>query len=218
MKRFTFLVCGVFLVESFAFELSMSQSFEQKLEPSVMQISFSLNTKASSAEAIRERFHPLITEMQKSNICSGGAYAISPEYKYEKNKARTLVGFYGNLNYKCDFEETKQLDDVVSLLDAQKKIELTQSPVRWVVKKEKIQEAQRSLELEALQHPMLYAKSLQEKKIAKCKVSKVSLNKNIHIPFVGNVTRAMSSSIPEPTKETQEIQISAQYIYECKEL
>lgn len=217
MKRLVFFVCGVFLLEGFAFELSMSQNFVQKLEPSVMQISFTLSTKASSAEAIRERLHPIITEMKKSTICSGGAYAISPEYKYEKEKARVLVGFYGKVNYKCSFEETTQLDGVVALLDAKKKIELTQSPVRWVVKQEKIQEAQRALELEALQHPMLYAKSLQEQKIAKCKVQKVSLHKNIHIPFVANVTRAMSTSIPEPTKETQEIQISAEYLYECEE-
>ncbi len=210
-----FLFCAIG-VQSFGFELSLSKNFEQNIEPTTMQISFALRTAASSAEAVRGRFHSLVIEMKKSNVCSGGAYGISPEYRHEKNAARELIGFSGILNYTCDFEETSALDKAISLFSAQKTIELTQSPLRWVVKKEKLQETIDMLELKAVQHPKEYIKSLREQKIAECEISKISLNRNFYTPVVQNA-RVMSASIPEPTREAQEVQINAEYLYKCKE-
>lgn len=218
MKVYALCLCCILGAQSFGFELSKSEHFEQKLEPTDMEISFTFQTKATTAQEIRERLHPLIVAMKKRDMCSGGAYTINPEYNYEKNKSRQLLGFSGRLGYVCHFEDTDLLDEMVSFFDEQEELDLTQSPIRWVVKEKKIQEARDLLELQAVQHPKNYIQKLKDHKIAKCKIEKISLNTHGYVPVLKSSARIMSSSIPEPTKQTQEIQISAEYLYKCKEL
>jgi|GEM_PF-3068032 len=212
-----YLVSAFLLCSSlFGYELHLLKTFEEKLTPDRLQIGFSLTLRGEDSDKIKERLHSLANEMQEYAFCHGGSYTLSPEYAYENNQLRKLLGYSGRISYECKVAQVKKLDSVVELFQEYKDMQLYQGALQWSVDEEKIQQTKAALELQAIAYPKQYTAMLLDRNIAACKVKKISLQTNMYTPMRENIRALKStSSMVTPSKDDLSITLQSSYVYEC---
>lgn len=217
MKKIILSLILIYSITS-AFEVQKSNTFLKNLEPTKMTTSIIANMEDESKSNIQNVFREAIEASKSENICTNGSYTISPKYTYDK-QTRTFAGYRGNITFKCKFENTKKLDDVITNLDSitskKDKLKLTINPIKWIVKKEIVEKTNKELELKAL----LYAKSYQEFLSGvyntQCFIKKVSLNPANTLYHPAPMMRASQTITTAPIKSEHTIRYSASYEFEC---
>lgn len=184
---FVVVLCG-------AHEIKTDRIFQESLEPDRMQLSFWLTAKAKSAKEVKEILHPAIAELKKFPACKGGGYTLGPEYNY-KSGNRDLLGFRGSTHFECRFKDIDEMDGIVAFFDAQKKLELQQSPIIWVVDDENIRSTKMSLELKSIQYAKEYIELLGKENIAKCRTKNIEILTNSHVRYEAQGVMTAKSSM-----------------------
>ncbi len=208
------VVLCLFMINLFAYDLSISREFKDFLEPDRMSISFSLQTKQKKARDVRTTFNPIVLKMKKYAICSGGSYRVNPYYDYQ-SKSRKLLGYEGYLQFSCKFKKVDELDDVLGLFDSYKEVRVQQNPISWIVDEQTVAVSKQSMELEAIKYSKKYVNILQTESIGKCKVSKIDIQGNSYNRPITRMALKSESLVEEPKKVNIDISLHANYIFEC---
>lgn len=204
-----------------AFEVNKSKEFSKEIEPTKMSTTIVANMIAKDKLKIQRAFKKAINISDKAKICTNGSYRISPEYSY-KNQDRVFIGYQGNIRFKCEFQDTKRFDTIISKLDRitreKDKLKLTINPIQWIIAKKVIEKTNQELELQALYFAKSYKKFLANVYTQKCKIKEVSLNQMTHPTYQRSNYNSMakvSSVTTKPIKSNQIIKYSASYKFEC---
>lgn len=204
-----------------AFEVHKNKEFSKEIEPTKMSTTIVANMIDKDKLSIQRAFKKAINISNKAEICVNGSYGISPEYSY-KNQEKTFIGYNGNISFKCEFQNTKKFDAIISKLDRivrkKDKLKLTINPIQWIIGKQTIEKTNQELELEALNFANSYKKFLANVYTQKCNIKEVSLNQMAYPIYQRTNYKGMaksSSVTTQPIKSNQNLKYSASYKFEC---
>lgn len=221
MNKTLFLIPLIFSLTS-AFEVHKSNEFTKEVEPTKMSTSIMATIDDSVKLNIQRVFNKAIEGSKSEEICTNGSYRISPRYVYNKQK-RSFVGYQGNISFKCEFEDSKRLDKVISKLDKISnkidKLKLTINPISWIVDKKIMKQTSKELELEALHYAKSYKEFLSKEYETECKIKEVSLNSGnspVYPVARHSMMSEMKSQTTEPIKSNHIIRYGASYKFECE--
>lgn len=222
MKNIILLLSMIFSLSS-AFEVHKSSEFTKEVEPTKMSTSITAIVEDANKLKIQRIFQKAIESADSEDICTNGSYRISPRYEY-KNRTRTFSGYQGRMVFKCDFHDSKKLDNVINKLDRatveKDKLKLTMNPISWIVEKETIKQVNKELELEALSYAKSYKSFLSDVYEVGCKIKEVSLNSSSRpqypVPLHG-MMRESGSQTTKPIKSDHTLKYSASYKFKCSE-
>lgn len=222
MKNILILLSLAFSLSN-AFEIHKNSEFIKEVEPTKMSTSIIATVEDPNKLKIQRIFQKAIERSESEEICTNGSYRISPRYKYN-NRKRIFLGYRGDITFKCDFKDSKKLDNVINKLDKitveKDKLKLIMNPISWIVEKNKIKQVNKELELEALNYAKSYKNFLSSVYEVSCKIKEVSLNSLSRFPYpvpLNSMMRKSKSQTTQPIKSNHTLRYSASYKFECNE-
>jgi len=210
-----------------AFEVQKNKTFEKDVEPTVMITSISAQIKDKDKLNIQNIFKEAIETSKLGNICTNGAYRISPSYEYiqnnyDRNSKRIFTGYNGNINFTCEFKDTKKLDLVISNLDKitkDDKLKITLNEISWTIDKKTNEDTIEELEIYALKYANTYSDFLTKLYKNTCGIKEIKLNAHNYsspIPLVRSESIGFAKShSTAPIKSDLTLKYSANYAFKC---
>ena len=172
---------------------------------------------------IQKIFQKAIEGSSSEEICTNGSYRISPRYIYDDGK-RVFLGYQGDITFKCEFEDSKKLDNVINKLDRltveKDKVKLIINPISWIADNKTIKQVNKELELEALNYATSYKKFLSDVYKTACNIKEISLNSAstpVYPMPMYSMMKESKSQTTQPIKSNQTLKSSASYKFECSE-
>lgn len=202
---FTLITAG------FGFDLSIKKEFSSTLEPQTMRLDLSISSTNAKSTLLKSEAEELFAKVASLRICKNRGHFITPIYDY-KESSKKFIHYELRADLSCESAQIEKLGEVVEIIGSNLKV--TQNPIRWVVDDLSIAEAKEQLEFETINYARTYAAKLGSKSRSECTLKAIEIGTDRSSAPV--VFAKMNSSALEPTKESIEVRISAEYSYECK--
>jgi hypothetical protein len=211
------LIASLLTLSLQAYDIKISKSFEQEVAPDMMQLSFHIASRANDASSVRKVLNGVVKKINASEFCAPATYSIAPLYNYE-SKTREFLGMHGDLYTECTFVEAKEVDSFIHSLEREKKLELTISPIRWIVNKKLQVSAKSALEIKAMHFAKEYVTTLESQGIGGCSVTQIELasSAGVHYRSEPLMSQAKSVGTEAPRKEPMRVSVHANYTFSCK--
>lgn len=114
-----------------AIEINKNKTFTIQSEEKNLKTSFRINMQLKSENRIESTFKRAIKLSNRSDICTGGSYTVSPHYKYENSK-RIKDGYRGNISFDCTFQDKENYEKLIDKIKKLKNIQLSQNRINIV--------------------------------------------------------------------------------------
>jgi len=222
MKK-TFLALSMVSSLLFGYEVSLNQTFSEKVIPNEISFYINVTTKAKTSKEVISKLKKIDSyfNSHKEVEIRGGRYNSYPNYIY-KNKKRTFDGYKGNISFIVTSKKKKAIEFFISKVTKQnfgKNTTLSVSSRDWKIDDKTKEETFDKLRFKAILWAKQYAKEVLSDKVDdKCKVSKINLTSTRpYTPYLKNSAKNMSNNnVPLPKQTPKEISISANYTFTCK--
>lgn len=228
--RKIFLVVAMVTLASFAAQaldikddISVSRSVKPDKMTSHTGISYKSKDYAKAATEM-ERFANLLKACNGS--CDYTGYNVYPDYKYDKG-ARKLIGYTGSMNINCAFKDIKVyeklMNSVYGITNGKKDYQISTSPVRWVVSKERRDNVLNELKIEAVKSASDLARKYSSATGMQCSVTQINFSGG-SMPFNAperSMSRSLkmasdSISFSAPDSKEQKLSRGASLFFICK--
>lgn len=227
MRKIILIFCLI-LLNLNAYEINFNKNFSKNVSPDklVTYVSVIVEKKLEREVNLEiEKFNDFIKENDLVKF-KDGRYTLSPKYTYTNNKQK-FVGYIGNLNYKIETQNAKNINSFISqLIDIKERInsedlKLNISNINWEISEELNNKSFDDLRLEAIKWANEYSKELSNKVQKNCEISKININSvnrnNIYYARDGIVASSMKTSADvTPANTDENISINPNFLLECK--
>ncbi len=210
-----------------AYEIKFEKSFAKSIEPNVLSTQVRIESEMKKEIEVKndlDKFGEFFKNLENIKL-KQGSLSISPNYKYNKDKAE-CVGYFGTLTYQIKTKNAKDMNDFVANFLAFKEktnpdIKTELSRIHWEIGKKPYEKAVGELRLEALLWAKDYAKELQNALNAKCELKEAAFHENPQYFTRNNVqtfAKKKFSSLQHTylLKSKEEISISPKFVIKCK--
>lgn len=227
MKKLILIFCSILLNLS-AYELNFNKNFSKSVSPDKLATYINVIVEKKVEREVNfeiEKFNDFIKENDLVKF-KDGRYTLSPRYTYTNNKQK-FIGYVGNLNYKIETQNAKNINNFISqLIDIKDRInsddvKLNISNINWEISEELYDLSFEDLRFEAIKWASEYAKELSKKISKNCEILKININSvnrnNIYYARDSIVASSMKLSADvTPANTDENITINPNFMMECK--
>lgn len=227
MKKLLFIVFLTILNLS-AYEINFNKNFSKSVTPDLLTTYINVIVEKKSERDVNleiEKFNNYIKDNDLVKF-KDGRYTLSPRYNYVNNKQKFL-GYSGNLHYKVETKNAKNINEFVSeLINIKERInsddvKLNISNINWEIGEELYNKSLDDLRFEVVSWVNSYAVDLSSKLGKFCEVSKININSvnrgNVYYARDAVLATSMKASAEiAPSNADENININPNFVLECK--
>jgi len=197
-----------------ALEIYKNKNFVSFVDTTLQTASFSLKHTANKDTKIEEVFSKAIKSANKTGICTGGQYAIYPNYRYINNE-RVKKGYSSNLTFNCEFKDIELYQNLLSTMK-DLNVELIQNKIKYKITMKSQEEETLKLEQEAYDYAKDYSEYL-ETQFESCAIKTIDFTNRYTTfpPIIKNSLSSNETKASSPIKNDVEIKLSTKFVFEC---
>ncbi len=219
-----FILFSILLMELFSYQIEMEHSFEREIAPKEFGVNISISTKADDLQTVLNKltdYSDFIKSFKSDNLLiQGGTFNTSPNYIY-KNNHKIKSGYIGNIHFKINSKNSKEVDDLISMVNAKNtfhEVEISISSNSFEIDKEESEKIKEELKLDAINWSKNFAKKLSNKLDEVCFVKNINFNyQDFYTPSMyQNIKINIQISVPKPIKKRKKVTLYANFLFECK--
>ncbi len=227
MKKVALLFTSGFLLSQvFAYDINFSKNFSKKLMPDILSTNLSIRIEGKNEQEISNKLAIFNKEIKENKVLDKklGSYNVRPNFKYSSNNSPKITGYVGELRYKIESNNAKDINTFITSINTLKKSRSTSisvSGLSWKVKDDTYNVALDILRLESIYWIETYVNNLSKDLNKKCEVKNINIsafNRPVSYAMSRNFqgSEMISDSIPVPQANNQKISIHPIYKVDCK--